>query len=119
MYQPERLFSLSAAEIASINPNNHNTAPVFRSGMDAKLTAKIYSRVPVLVNEQKGAAGNPWNVSFHTRIWHMAEDSQWFRTARQLAEGGFKRADTNWQTEGGAVPEVYVPCTRPKDDPPI
>jgi hypothetical protein len=113
MYQPERLFSLSAAEIASINPNTH-TAPVFRSGMDAKLTAKIYSQAPVLVNEQKGEAVNPWNVSFHTRIWHMAEDSQWFRTARQLAEGGFKRADANWQIEGGAVPEVYVPLYEAK-----
>ena len=76
----ERRFTLSPEQIALINPNT-KTAPVFRSRFDAQLTAKIYGRVPVLVDESKGAEGNPWRLTFHSRIWHMAEDSRHFVTA--------------------------------------
>jgi len=111
--QPERWFSLSASEIAAINPNT-NTAPVFRTGVDAKLTAKIYSRVTVLVNDQKTEGSNPWNITFHTRIWHMAEDSQWFRTASQLRDAGFEKHDGNWHLTQGADTDVYVPLYEAK-----
>lgn len=43
----ERRFTLSPTDIARMNPNT-KTAPVFRARADAELTAKIYSRVPVL-----------------------------------------------------------------------
>ena len=58
-----RHFFLSRDAIAVINPNTV-TAPVFRTSVDADLTAKIHARVPVLIDERKGAAGNPWGVSF-------------------------------------------------------
>jgi hypothetical protein len=74
----ERSFTLSPADIASINPNTR-TASVFRSRADAELTAKIYARVPVMIDEAKVDSGNPWGARFHTRIWHMAEDAEWFR----------------------------------------
>lgn len=45
-----RRFTLSPAQIAAINPNT-KTAPVFRARRDAELTAAIYARVPVLVDE--------------------------------------------------------------------
>ena len=93
--ESERCFSLSAEDIARINPNT-KTAPVFRARADAKLTAKIYARVPVLIDEAKGAAGNPWKVTFHTRIWHMAEDSDWFRTSSELKGEGFGRKGIGW-----------------------
>jgi hypothetical protein len=93
--EPERRFELSADDIARINPNT-KTAPVFRSRADALLTAKIYARVPVLIDHAKGKEGNLWSASFYTRIWHMAEDSQWFRTAAQLAGAGFVREGTDW-----------------------
>jgi len=48
--EPERRFTLSADDIARINPNTR-TAPVFRSKADAELTAKIYARLPILVPE--------------------------------------------------------------------
>jgi hypothetical protein len=51
---PRRVFGLTAAEIARINPNTR-TLPVFRTRQDAALTSAIYARVPVLVNE--GVAG--------------------------------------------------------------
>ena len=49
-----RRFRLSADEFALINPNTL-TCPVFRSERDAELTKKIYSRVPVLIDERKPA----------------------------------------------------------------
>ena len=48
--EAERNFILSPEQIAAINPNTE-TAPDFRSRSDAGLTAKIYARTPVLINE--------------------------------------------------------------------
>ena len=92
--EPERNFTLSPADIAAINPNT-KTAPVFRSRADAELTAKIYANAPVLIDEGKGAAGNPWGVSF-ARLFDMSNDSQLFRTAAQLAAQGFARDGADW-----------------------
>jgi hypothetical protein len=72
-----RHFTLSADDIALINPNTR-TCPVFRSQMDAELTKNIYSKVPVLIDESLGERGNPWGARFHTRLFHMAEDSHLF-----------------------------------------
>ena len=93
---------MSPNQIAAINPNT-KTAPVFRSNADADLTAKIYGRLPVLINEAKGRDGNPWDADFHTRIWHMAEDSQWFQTAAELRVAGFKRDGVDWVFQGLAL----------------
>src|SRR5262249_39179753 len=41
-----RHFRLKRSEIERINPNT-STAPIFRTAVDAELTAKIHSRVPV------------------------------------------------------------------------
>jgi hypothetical protein len=106
--ESERCFTLSAEDFARINPNT-KTAPVFRSRADAQLTAKIYAHLPVLIEEAKGPAGNPWGVSFHTRIWHMAEDSAWFRTSAQLGTAGFVRDGGDWVGE-----ERYVPLYEAK-----
>jgi hypothetical protein len=45
--------------------------------MDAELTKKIYSRVPVLIDEAMGKAGNPWGIKF-TTMFHMSNDSHLF-----------------------------------------
>ncbi|RWJ21154.1 MAG: restriction endonuclease [Mesorhizobium sp.] len=114
--EPERNFALSSADIAAINPNTL-TAPVFRSRADADLTAKIYAHTPVLIGEGKGPEGNPWRLSFHTRIWHMAEDSEWFRTAAQLSGEGFQRDGTNWyrpRLNSPSSPEFLVPLYEAK-----
>lgn len=89
-----RNFSLSTHDISAINPNTL-TAPVFRSGADADLTAKIYAHAPVLINEARGEQGNPWGVSFMA-MFHMSNDSHLFRTAAQLAGEGFRRDETDW-----------------------
>lgn len=104
-----RRFTLSAADIARINPNT-KTAPVFRARADAELTAKIYARVPVFIEEAQGTAGNPWAATFHTRIWHMAEDSAWFRTSEQLKMSGFVPSGSLWKN--GI--DCYVPLYEAK-----
>jgi hypothetical protein len=72
-----RHFTLSADDIALINPNTR-TCPNFRGQMDAELTKKIYSRVPVLIDEALGNQGNPWGIRLHSRLFHMTEDSHLF-----------------------------------------
>jgi len=97
-----RHFNLDCASIKRINPNTL-TAPVFRTEIDAELTSRIYARVPVLIDETKGPAGNPWGLSF-MRAFDMSNDSGLFRTARQLVEAGFVRERTDWIAASGLTP---------------
>lgn len=96
-----RRFTLSPSQIAAINPNT-KTAPIFRARADAKLTATIYARVPVLIAGSKTEAGNPWGVSFMA-MFHMSNDSGLFRTAAQLSADGWTREGTDW-VKGGVQP---------------
>ncbi len=97
-----RRFTLSPTQIATINPNS-KTAPVFRARHDAELTAQIYSRVPVLIEEGKGNAGNLWGVSY-TAMFHMSGDSGLFRTASQLVADGFVQDSKEWVRDQGVQP---------------
>jgi hypothetical protein len=95
-----RRFTLSPTQIAAINPNT-KTAPVFRARRDAELTAQIYARVPVLIDESTGKDGNPWGVSFMA-MFHMSNDSGLFRTAAQLTAQGWVRDGADWVRPAGA-----------------
>ncbi len=81
-----RVFTLTKDDFLRINPNTRTT-PVFRTKIDAELTSKIYSRVPVLINEQKNQ--NPWGITFRQGLFNMSSDSHLFRTAEQLRGEGF------------------------------
>lgn len=87
---PERRFTLTAEDIALVNPNTR-TCPIFRTRRDAELTKAIYRRVPVLLREGPPEQ-NPWGVRF-LRMLDMANDSHLFRTREQLEKDG-------WQLEG-------------------
>ena len=111
----ERRFSLSAEQIARINPNT-KTAPVFRSRADAALTAKIYDRIPVLIEEgpkEDGGDVNPWGITFQT-LFHMSNDSGLFRTEAQLAEDGWARDGSDWVREGANGLKRRVPLYEAK-----
>ena len=95
LVESERRFTLSADEIERINPNT-KTAPVFRSRADAEIAAKIYARVPVFVDDNKGAPGDPWYFRYMTKMFDMADSSSRFRTASQLARAGFERSGLDW-----------------------
>lgn len=77
---PDRVFSITAAEINRINPNS-GTAPIFRSRRDKEITSGIYARLPVLVAKDTDQA--VWPVRY-VRMLDMANDSGKFRTQPEL-----------------------------------
>ncbi len=83
----KRRFTLSAQDIALINPNT-KTCPIFRTRQDAELTKAIYRRVPVLIREDN-PEGNPWGISFMQGLFNMASHSHLFRTHDELVAEGF------------------------------
>jgi hypothetical protein len=110
-----RHFVLSRDAIAAINPNTI-TVPIFRTSADAALTAKIHARVPVLIDEAKGAVGNPWGVEFRQGLFNMTSDSSLFRTAAQLRESGFGRDGSDWTMPHGAAPRQGALALADGDD---
>ena len=64
-----RHFSLSAEDIATINPNTR-TCPIFRTKRDAAISLDIYERTGALWREGD-PDGNPWGLRFFT-MFHMA-----------------------------------------------
>lgn len=113
--QSERRFILTPDEIARINPNT-KTAPVFRTRADAELTAKLYSRTPVLIQERSQAEGgdiNPWGISFQT-MFHMSGDSGYFRTPAQMEADGWYRDGMDWVLEAAMGVERRVPLYEAK-----
>ncbi|MEQ8694088.1 MAG: N-6 DNA methylase [Gammaproteobacteria bacterium] len=84
---PERNFTLSPEQIAAISPNT-KTAPVFRSRWDAELTAKMFLKSSVFILEGTRDT-NPWLVDFHTRLWNMGEDAEYFSLLSDIERGFF------------------------------
>lgn len=84
--EEDRHFTLTAKDIALLNPNTR-TCPIFRSKRDAELTRAIYRRVPVLIKEGLPEE-NPWGIRFST-MFHMSNDSHLFRTREQLEKDGY------------------------------
>jgi hypothetical protein len=82
----ERHFSLSAADIALLNPNTH-TCPIFRSKRDVELTKAIYAHVPIFIKDNP-TEDNPWSAKF-SMMFQMANDSYLFRTREQLEGDGW------------------------------
>jgi hypothetical protein len=101
----ERHFTLTAEDIALLNPNTR-TCPIFRYKRDAELTKYVYRRVPVLIREDREnqPEENPWGISFAT-MFHMANDSGLFRTREHLEAQGFS-LNGNVFTRGE---DVYLP----------
>lgn len=76
-----RHFSLSAADLAAINPNTR-TAPTFRNKYEAELTKSIYRRVKAwcLQEADEGWPGNPKTP------FNMSNDSGLFFALNDLAD---------------------------------
>ncbi|MFF8594366.1 Eco57I restriction-modification methylase domain-containing protein [Streptomyces sp. NPDC015220] len=98
---PGRIFSLAANEINLLNPNT-GTCPVFRSRRDAEITLGIYERVPVLLDESRGPAGNPWGISF-LRMFDMSHESHLFRPDIQNGESFDSLLRDGWRLDGNAL----------------
>jgi Eco57I restriction-modification methylase len=102
-----RHFTLSEADIAAVNPNTM-TVPIFRTARDAELTAKVYREVPILLAERvrpgEEQSADPWGVAFMA-MFHMANDSELFRTAEQLKSKHLLRDGLNWVTADSETQE--------------
>lgn len=94
---------LTAADFARVNPNS-GTAPIFRSQRDASIVTGIYERVPVLAPHIETNGRVEWPVRYAT-MFHMANDSELFRTHDELNEqeqvystgaNTFSSATENW-----------------------
>ena len=107
--EPERRFTLSAEDIALLNPVT-KTCPIFRSRRDAEITKAIYRRLPVLI-----ASG--WKLELR-RLLNSADDSGNF-----LAEPGegrlplyegkyFHHYDHHWVTREAEGDRVLTESER-------
>ncbi|MCC7169021.1 MAG: hypothetical protein IT459_01120, partial [Planctomycetes bacterium] len=103
----ERRFTLTAQDIALLNPNT-KTCPVFRTRRDADITKAIYRRVPVLI-EEGPPEKNPWGLTFAT-LFHMSNDSGLFRTRGDLERDGWTLDGNVFRKKG----EQYLPLYEAK-----
>jgi hypothetical protein len=99
---PEKTFHLTPEEIKLLNPNT-GTCPVFRSRRDAEITLAIYRRIPALLDATKGAAGNPWGVSFMQGLFNMTSDSHLFRPTVQDGETLDDLLKEGWEFRGNVL----------------
>jgi hypothetical protein len=105
IHLPERCFPLTADDFARVNPNT-GTAPIFRTKHDATLTTSIYERLPVLVDRSGGEVTKVWPIKYST-MFHMANDSQLFRTREELEnqEGAYPIGNNRFGSSSG----IWVP----------
>lgn len=75
-----RRFTLTAEDIALINPNTR-TCPIFQTGRDADITKAICRRVKALVDESSDQ--NPWGV-FYLRLVDMGDHAEEIRSEEQI-----------------------------------
>ncbi|MGH9064028.1 MAG: Eco57I restriction-modification methylase domain-containing protein, partial [Acidimicrobiales bacterium] len=101
---PGRRFTLSAQDLALLNPNTR-TCPVFRSRRDAELTKAVYCRVPVLLSKGPPER-NPWGVRLST-MFHMTNDSHLFRTREELEAQGWALEGNTFVRGGEAMLALY------------
>ena len=102
-----RAYSLSQANIESINPNTKN-CPVFRTSRDATLTAHVYSRYPVIDNESRD--DNPFQTRFKQQF-NVTDDAHLFQNETELLyERGAKRDGQLFILDG----TDYLPLNEPK-----
>ena len=101
---PERHFTLSAADIETINPNT-GTCPIFRTKRDAALALAIYRSTGVLWREGN-PEGNPWGLRF-LRMFDMANDSGLFRTRADLASAGWMMDSNRFERPGETMLPLY------------
>lgn len=101
---PERSFTLSAADFDAVNPNT-GTAPIFRRKRDADITKAVYQRFPVLVDRRCTPAKQVWPVRY-VRMFDMTNDSHLFKRRDELEQEGFYPVEGNrWRKSD----DEYVP----------
>lgn len=101
LLDPRRIYTLRTDDFSRLNPNT-KLCPVFRTSIDAQITAKIYRNAPILINKNTGE--NTWGIRF-MMMFNMATASSLFRTRKQLDDMGGLLDDNIYKAEK----EEYVP----------
>jgi hypothetical protein len=99
-----RVFALAPEDLASINPNT-GTLPIFRTQRDARITADVYRRMPVLWSEGR-RVGNPWSMTFKN-LFNMTDDSDLFRTRERLEAEGWELRGNVFERGGERMLPLY------------
>jgi len=108
LHDPDRRFTLSADDIAQLNPNTR-TCPIFRSRLDAELTKAIYSRVPVFASESAAQLPTPsvdrWDTKLFTML-HSSGAAHLFLDAQALSVFAAREGNT-WQSPESMFLPLY------------
>ena len=107
--EKELHFTLTAEEIALINPNTMNS-PIFRTRKDAEITKAVYKRIPVLIEDGRGDAGNYWGIILKQGLFNMTSDSHLFRTREQMEAAGYHLEGNRFIKDG----EIWLPMYEAK-----
>ena len=104
---PERRFTLSAADFALFNPNTR-TCPIFRTRREMEVARKMYIRAGVLWKEARGnePETNPWGVKL-SAMFHMSSDSGHFKTRKELEEEGWELNGNVFSRDGEHYSPLY------------
>ncbi len=102
---PNRHFTLSADDIATINPNT-GTCPIFQTKLDALLALSIYRHNGVLWREND-PSGNPWGLRFMQGLFNMASDSELFRIRNELESIGWNLAGNRFVKDDKVMLPLY------------
>jgi hypothetical protein len=105
--EDDRTFTLTAEEIALINPNT-GSLPMLGGRRDAALTVAIYRHVPVLVNEARDD-GNPWRMRLKAALLHATEGSGLLRTAEESRQEGWDLTGNVFTRDGKRMLPLYEP----------
>ena len=105
----DRLLDLNNEIVNLLNPNT-KTIPIFRSKLDFKTAVKIYSNVPVFVDDSTNI-GNLWQIEFRQGLFNMTSDSGLFTTKSRLIDSGAKCSGVHWIMPAG---ETYIPLFEAK-----
>lgn len=103
-----RHIKLTARDLKLLNPNTR-TCPIFRTRRDCELTKRIYRNIPILIDENRKAGGNPWGIRFMT-MFHQTNDAELFRSPKELESDGFQLKGNHWVRRK----EVYLPVYEAK-----
>ncbi len=100
----QRHFELTPADFAALNPNTR-TCPTFRSRRDANINLTMYRHAGVLWQEND-PDGNRWGLRFLS-MFHMANDSGFFRTRADLASAGWTLDGDKFERDGDAMLPLF------------
>lgn len=103
----ERQYSLTANELASLNPNTC-TFSAFRTRRDAQITKAVYQKIPIFIAEAEGqpcSSSRHWNVNFRAGLFNMASSSDMFVPKEELERQGFQRhGNLFWRNQECMIP---------------